>query len=93
MQADTRNDAHARSSERSGRRIRDAVLDFLSPTLHCEACGADVKQRRCERTGGIRTVPVGEGWRRWASVEIEYRCPACSASIWVLDVPAQYPIF
>ena len=74
------------------RRFFESVADFLSPTLECDACGAVSKQRRCERTGAVRPIPVDAPWTRWTASETEHLCPRCGASIWVLDVPVVYPM-
>ena len=75
------------------RRFRDLLLEVFSPTLECVACGARTKQFRCERTGTVRPMPPDEAMTRWTAAEVEYRCPECEESIWVLDIPAQYPLF
>ena len=75
------------------RRFRDLLLEVFSPALVCDACGAHVKQARCERTGVVRTVPPGEPMTRWTPAEVEFVCPECDESIWVLDMPTYYPLF
>ena len=76
---------------RSSRRFREAILDFFSPTLTCEACGTDTKMRRCSRTGESRPVHESEPVYRVYPIEVEFLCPACGGSIWYLDASAQYP--
>lgn len=93
MQAHAEPGAIAQAPTRDARRLRDVILDFFSPTLHCDVCGADTKRRHCTRTGGVRPVPVSAGWTRWSATDVEYTCPSCGGSMWVLDAPAQYPLF
>lgn len=83
--------AHTTTALTRRRRWREWVLDLFSPSLICDACGETAKQFRCERTGEVRTVPEDAQPSRWTAMEVEYRCPGCGASIWVLDVPMQYP--
>ena len=83
----------ARPARRPRRRLWDRVVDIVSPTLTCEACGAHAKQYRCEPTGEYHTRSDGEAVTRWTATEVAYRCPSCGATIWVLDVPANYPVF
>jgi len=75
------------------RRLLDRVADACSPMLQCEACGCEVRQRRCRKTGVSHPVPEGAGWSRWSGSETEYLCPECGASIWVLETPMVYPVF
>jgi predicted RNA-binding Zn-ribbon protein involved in translation (DUF1610 family) len=81
------------ADRRQRRRFRDRLLDIFSPTLTCGACGTNTKQYRCEPTGEFRSTDRGEAVTRWTALEIGHRCPTCGATIWVLDVPAQYPVF
>jgi hypothetical protein len=72
------------------RRFLGTIADYFSPTLHCEACGSESKQRHCERTGNVRPVAGDESWFRVTADEIEHVCPSCGASIWVLQPSAYY---
>jgi len=91
MQVRTDRDA-ARSGSARGpvRRFFGAVADFFSPTLHCGTCGAQCKQRHCERTGNIQRVVADEAWFRMTANEVEHVCPSCGESIWVLEPSAYY---
>lgn len=60
------------------------VADFFSPMLKCDACGAECKQRHCDRTGAVRPIHEDNAWLRSTANEIEYVCPSCGESIWLL---------
>ena len=62
----------------------EAAADFFSPMLKCDACGAECRQRHCERTGAVRPIEEGHAWLRSTANEIEHICPSCGESIWVL---------
>jgi hypothetical protein len=67
------------------RRLRERIADFLSPTMACATCGGTPKLRHCDKTGAVRPVDDGRAWVRSAAYEIEYVCPTCGDSIWVLQ--------
>ncbi len=81
-----------RSTPRNGviRRSYEAVANFFSPTLVCSTCHAEHTQRQCARTGVVRPVSGDDGWFHVTANEIEYICPSCNESIWVLAAPAYY---
>ncbi len=91
MQVRTDRDAaHSTAAKGPVRRFFGTVADFFSPTLQCAACGAESKQRHCERTGDARPVATEASWLRATASEVEYVCPACGESIWVLEPSAYY---
>jgi len=91
MQVRTDRDAARRASAGGPvRRFFDRVADVFSPTLLCGTCGAECKQRHCERTGNVRRVQGDEGWFRMTANEVEHVCPSCGESIWVLEASAYY---
>jgi hypothetical protein len=62
----------------------ETAADFFSPMLKCDACGAECRQRHCERTGAVRPIEEGHAWLRSTANEIEHICASCGESIWVL---------
>ncbi len=91
MQVRTDRDAARRASDKgSVRRFLDRIADYFSPTLLCDACGAECKQRHCKRTGNVRPVAGVDPWFRVTANEIEHVCPSCGESIWVLQPSAYY---
>lgn len=91
----THGNAHPRTSrKRHGpmRRMLESIADACSPLLTCNECGTVDKQRHFARTGETRSVATGREWTGWTAIEVEYRCPSCEASVWVVDVPTYYPM-
>ena len=91
MRTHRTTDTAVRHRGHSAGRVREAILDFFSPTVTCDACGADSKLHRCERTGEVHGHPEGEPITRWSAVEVEVICPACGAPTWFVDRSSQYP--
>lgn len=94
MQAHTGHDTAAgygRTIPRTHRFV-ERVADYFSPTLTCSECGATTKQRYCSTTGAVRPKLTDKEWSRYAAMEVEYVCPRCDETFWVLEVAPHYPM-
>lgn len=94
MQSHTRHDA---APDRSGairkqHGLIERIADYFSPTLSCTQCGARTKERHCETTGEVRPRLTDKEWSRYAAMEVEYVCPSCGDTFWVLEVAPTYPM-
>ena len=94
MKANSGHDAATghRQPTRRAHGLIDRVADFFSPTLTCTSCGATPKQRSCSTTGYTRPKLTDKEWSRYAAIEVEYLCPNCEESFWVLEMAPHYPL-
>ena len=94
MQAHTGHDTAPDRSRAipATRRLFERVADYFSPTLTCTECDARIKERHCATTGAVRPKLTDKEWSRFAAVEVEYICPTCDETFWVLEVAPTYPI-